>query len=133
MNYTRRAGFGLVEVLVAITIVMIVLGGTGALVTQSINASGDAREKIVAEGLAQDLIEKVRNNRDLNNDLQSADNGFSLAEQKLNNITYKKKYESSDVSVASGSPIPKITVTISWYSTSTHRDQTYILSTILSD
>ncbi|HLB32471.1 MAG TPA: prepilin-type N-terminal cleavage/methylation domain-containing protein [Patescibacteria group bacterium] len=129
-----RAGFGLVEVLVAITIVMIVLGGTGALVTQSINASGDAREKIVAEGLAQDLIEKARNNRDLNKVLNDSGNGFSLAEQTLNNIVYKKKYESSSVAVTGGSPIPEITVTISWYSSSTHNNRRdYTLTTILSD
>jgi len=103
-------------------------------VTQSINASGDAREKIVAEGLAQDLIEKARNNRDLNKVLNDSGNGFSLAEQTLNNIVYKKKYESSSVAVTGGSPIPEITVTISWYSSSTHNNRRdYTLTTILSD
>ncbi len=128
MGIKRRGGFGLIEVMVAVTIIMIVLGGTGALVNQSINATGDAREKIIAEGLAQDMLEKARNNRDLNRELNDVANGFPIQGQTVpvHNTTYCQSF--NDVS-ETGLTARRLTATIKWPECG--GDQKYILTTIL--
>lgn len=124
----RRGGFGLVEVMVAVTIIMIVLGGTGALVNQSINATGDAREKIIAEGLAQDMLEKARNNRDLNRALNNAANNFPVQGQTVtvHNTSYCQSFD--EIS-ETGLVAKRVTATIKWPGCG--GDQKYILTTIL--
>ena len=61
-----RAGFTLVESLVAITIVLISVVGPLSVISKTLSFSYSARDEIIAFYLAQDGVEYVRNVRDKN-------------------------------------------------------------------
>ncbi len=61
-----KTGFTLVETLVAITILLLAIGGPMFAVSQSLKSSYYARDQITAFYLAQDAIEYIRNLRDEN-------------------------------------------------------------------
>ena len=66
MTNPNQRGFTLVETLVAITIIALAMVGPLYAVQQSLNASRNARDQLVASSLAQEGIEYVRSIRDAN-------------------------------------------------------------------
>lgn len=66
MTTSPQRGFTLVETLVAITIIALAMVGPLYAVQQSLNASRNARDQLVASSLAQEGIEYVRSIRDNN-------------------------------------------------------------------
>lgn len=61
-----EAGFTLVETLVAITILLIAVGGSLTVASQSIASAALARDQTIAFWLAQDAMEYIHNARDTN-------------------------------------------------------------------
>ena len=61
-----KAGFTLVESLVAITIVLISVVGPLSIISKTLSFGQSARDEIIAFYLAQDAVEYVRNVRDNN-------------------------------------------------------------------
>lgn len=62
--YTRQSGFSLVEVLVAITILLLVIVGPLQIIARSINSTNFATEQVNAWFLAQEGIELAQKGRD---------------------------------------------------------------------
>ena len=62
----KRGGFTLVETLVAISIFTVSILGLLAVLSQGVSDIGYAKKKIIAEYLAQEGIEYIRNMRDTN-------------------------------------------------------------------
>ncbi len=68
MTYTttKKSGFTLVEILVAISILSIAILATFTAVSQSLKATNFSEDQIVAYHLADEALEYVRNKRDSN-------------------------------------------------------------------
>jgi type IV pilus assembly protein PilV len=58
--FNSRAGFTLIEVLIALTILSVGLLGVALMQVTSISGTTFSREMNVATGLAQDMLEKIR-------------------------------------------------------------------------
>ena len=65
-NNKKQFGFSILEVMAAITIIVIGLVGVLALVNQNIQAQAVNRNMLIASQLAQEGLELVRNKRDKN-------------------------------------------------------------------
>lgn len=65
-NQVKCKGFSLIEVLVAITVLIVGLVGVVGLIVYNISISRASPEKVIAVNLAQEGIEVVRNIRDSN-------------------------------------------------------------------
>lgn len=65
-NINNRFGFSIIEVMAAITIIVIGLVGVLSLVTQNIQVSSINKNELIASQLAQEGLELVRNIRDEN-------------------------------------------------------------------
>ena len=81
MNHAiaKLGGFTLLETLVAISILMVAIGGPVALATESLKVVGPTKEKLVATFLAQEAAELIRNMRDRNSlagGVRTWDQGF---------------------------------------------------------
>ncbi|OUM03889.1 type IV pilus modification protein PilV [Variovorax sp. JS1663] len=63
--HPRQAGFSMVEVLVAIVILSFGLLGMAGLQAASLQANRDARLQSIAVGLARELTEMMRGNKDI--------------------------------------------------------------------
>jgi prepilin-type N-terminal cleavage/methylation domain-containing protein len=63
----RRAGFTLIEALVAIAILTISIAGPITMASKGLSAAMFARDQITAFYLAQEAVEYIRNIRDANN------------------------------------------------------------------
>jgi prepilin-type N-terminal cleavage/methylation domain-containing protein len=62
----RKAGFTLVETLIAISILIISISGPLVIISQALKSSYYARDEITAFYLAQEAVEFIRNQRDIN-------------------------------------------------------------------
>jgi prepilin-type N-terminal cleavage/methylation domain-containing protein len=62
----KNKGFTLVETLVALSVVMIAVGGPLTLASQSLSAASLARNRMTATYLAQDAVETIKYKRDNN-------------------------------------------------------------------
>lgn len=63
-NNFKNKGFTLIETLVAITILMISIVGPLTIAQKSLMAATLAKDQVIASFLAQEIIEKIKNNRD---------------------------------------------------------------------
>jgi prepilin-type N-terminal cleavage/methylation domain-containing protein len=63
----KKAGFSLVETLVAITILLIAIAGPLTIASMALSDAKIAKDQVTARFLAQDALEYVRNIRDKNN------------------------------------------------------------------
>jgi type II secretory pathway pseudopilin PulG len=64
MKITKEAGFGLIETLIAASILAMVAGGSIALVNSSLKRSVDSLDRVVATNLSREAIELLRSARD---------------------------------------------------------------------
>lgn len=64
-NNHQNKGFTLIETLVAITILMISIVGPLTIAQKSLMAATLAKDQVIASFLAQEVIEKIKNDRDL--------------------------------------------------------------------
>ena len=62
-NIMNKKGFTIIETLVAVTILMISIAGPLTIAQKSLMASIYARDQVTASFLAQDFIEKIKNER----------------------------------------------------------------------
>ena len=61
-----KKGFTLLEVIISISVLTVAVGGTYALISQTMRAASLANSKLIAAYLAQEGVEIVRNFRDNN-------------------------------------------------------------------
>ena len=61
-----NAGFSLIEVLVAISVLLLAVTATLTVAAKSISISADARDQVTASFLAEEGVEFIRNKRDTN-------------------------------------------------------------------
>ncbi len=64
-NNFKNKGFTLIETLVAITILMISIVGPLTIAQKSLMAATLAKDQVIASFLAQEVVEKIKNDRDL--------------------------------------------------------------------
>lgn len=108
---SKKTGFSLLEVMVALSLLMITISSTTALIANSFNTVIEAKNKIIARYLAQEAIEYVRKVRDdnsfenptapnkwLKNPLNSCNTGVSCGIDVFDNIG------KGDIKVCSGGP-----------------------------
>jgi prepilin-type N-terminal cleavage/methylation domain-containing protein len=62
---SKNKGFTLIETLVAITILMISIVGPLTISQKSLMAATLAKDQVIASFLAQDIIEEIKNDRDI--------------------------------------------------------------------
>lgn len=62
----KKTGFSLLEVMVALSLLMITMSSTMALMANNFNTIAEAKNKIIARYLAQEAIEYIRKVRDDN-------------------------------------------------------------------
>jgi len=92
INFKSNSGFSLMEVIVAITIIVVGMIAIMSLMTTNITTGSYDRQKIVAINLAQEGIELVKNIRDSN----WADN--KNWDQKIKNKSdYRMSYDWNDL------------------------------------
>jgi Tfp pilus assembly protein PilV len=63
INFKNKKGFTIIETLVAVTILMISIVGPLTIAQKSLMASIYARDQVTASFLAQDMIEKIKNDK----------------------------------------------------------------------
>lgn len=63
INFKNKRGFTIIETLVAVTILMISIVGPLTIAQKSLMASIYARDQVTASFLAQDIIEKIKNDK----------------------------------------------------------------------
>ncbi len=63
INFKNKKGFTIIEALVAVTILMISIVGPLTIAQKSLMASIYARDQVTASFLAQDIIEKIKNDK----------------------------------------------------------------------
>lgn len=63
INLKNKKGFTIIETLVAVTILMISIVGPLTIAQKSLMASIYARDQVTASFLAQDIIEKIKNDK----------------------------------------------------------------------
>lgn len=63
INFENKRGFTIIETLVAVTILMISIVGPLTIAQKSLMASIYARDQVTASFLAQDIIEKIKNDK----------------------------------------------------------------------
>jgi Tfp pilus assembly protein PilV len=63
INFKNKKGFTIIETLVAVTILMISIVGPLTIAQKSLMASIYARDQVTASFLAQDIIEKIKNDK----------------------------------------------------------------------
>jgi len=127
----KRKGFGLIEVMVALTIMIIVIGATGATTRLSLSSAQSAQQSLVAAGLAQAMLENARFTRDKNPTVEPK---ITLDPQySLNNVVYKQSLEVKDETSdqLAGGHYWLVNATVAWRDKSTNQDRQYTLSTIL--
>jgi Tfp pilus assembly protein PilV len=69
MTYThaqKNNGFTIIETLVAITILMISIAGPLTIAQKGLSAAINSRDQVIASYLGQDLMEYIKNIRDIN-------------------------------------------------------------------
>lgn len=64
INTNKNSGFSLVEVLVAVTILLLVIAGPFSIISRSINSTNYATEQVNAWFLAQEGLELMQKGRD---------------------------------------------------------------------
>lgn len=132
MSIKKRKGFGLIEVMTALVVMIIVIGATGTVTQQSISTALGAEDSIVAAGLAQSLIEEVRFSRD-----QNPSGPIEVTFEPriiLNNIEYTRSVtidEVSDNQLLEG-VYWQVGATVQWNDTRTNQTREYTLETILT-
>lgn len=98
----NEQGFGLMEVIVSIFIILIGLMGVMALVNYSTIAGGTSASRLIAANLAQEGIEVVRNIRDLN----FGDNGWNDWYAGIEGTTnYLAQYNDTSLRAFSDTPL----------------------------
>lgn len=63
INFKNKKGFTIIETLVAVTILMISIVGPLTIAQKSLMASIYARDQVTASFLAQDIMEKIKNDK----------------------------------------------------------------------
>ena len=98
---SMKKGFTLLEVIIAISILTVGVGGTFILIHQTLRAASLSNSKLIAAYLAQEGTEIVRNFRDNNWLEQRADSGLSWKDG-LETGEYEVGYNDSSLSIFSG-------------------------------
>jgi prepilin-type N-terminal cleavage/methylation domain-containing protein len=80
-------GFTLVETMVAVSILMIAIVGPMTIVQNGLKSSQYARQEFIAQFLAQEALEYVRNIRDNNTDVRNCENWSGGALGNCDNST----------------------------------------------
>jgi len=101
--FKNNAGFSLLEVMVAISIMTVGLGGAMALITMSMNAGVVSSDRLVAANLAQEGIEVVRSIRDINYTNDSV--RWQTWYDNISNGTYSVQFDSQDFGSSYGTPL----------------------------
>ena len=96
-----KKGFTLIEVILAISILTLAVGGSFALIQQTLVAASIANSKLIASYLAQEGLEIVRNIRD-NNWLNQRVNRDLSWKAGLTTGIYEGDYNDESLSLYSG-------------------------------
>lgn len=126
-NKAVHKGFGLIEVMTSLVVMIIVVGATGVVTKQSVNTALGAQESIVAAGLAQEVMESARYARD-----KTPGGPIELTydrEVVLNNINYSRDVKIEDINDDGvvGGIYWRISVTVNWRDNRTNKDREYTL------
>lgn len=131
MSNTKKRAFGLIEVMTALTVMIVVIGAVATVTRQSILTAQNAKDSIVAAGLAQDVIEQVTLVR--NENPQSFEATFAPT-QTLNNIEYSRDVtiDKKTDDALYGGEYWEVKASINWYDSQTNSNKNYTLKTILT-
>ncbi|XOB41129.1 MAG: type IV pilus modification PilV family protein [Candidatus Nealsonbacteria bacterium] len=107
-NKFFKKGFTLLEVIVAVFILTVGVGGSFALIQQTLFAAAMAQSRIIAAYLAQEGIEIIRNIRD-NNWLEQRESSEVLWNDGLNNCLPPNSCCEADYETDTPSSYPPLT------------------------
>jgi type II secretion system protein I len=117
-----KAGFTLVEVLVALVLFAIVASGLAAFAVQSIRRTSDTRAATGAVLIAQERLENLRG-------LEYDDIAGSITTETIDGMDYGVDVDVDDDTPAAN--MKQVTINVDWDSPMGSR--TYVLETILTD
>ncbi len=128
---TKKRAFGLIEVMTALAVMIVVIGAVATVTRQSILTAQNAKDSIVAAGLAQDVIEQIALAR--NENPQSFEATFAPT-QTLNNIEYSREVtiDRKTDDTLYGGEYWEVKANINWYDLQTNSNKNYTLKTILT-
>lgn len=128
---TKKRAFGLIEVMTALTVMVVVIGAVATVTRQSILTAQNAKDSIVAAGLAQDVIEQVTLAR--NENPESFEATFAPT-QTLNNIEYSRDVtiDKKSDDALNGGEYWEVKASINWHDSQSNSEKNYTLKTILT-
>ncbi len=119
LGAAQSKGFGLLEVLISIAILVMVSGAAIALQISSTRGSINVKQDVVAYNLAQEAIEQVRQQRDSNwidqNPQTSWSSGFAAKSEQItiNNVTFTQNISFNPTPPVTGDSV-EVIATVSW-------------------
>ena len=93
--HNKKNGFGIIEVMIALSVLAVVISSFGAVASQSLKIALASEESLVAAGLAQDVLERAVASYE--KDPQKGEVPTFDKNVTLNNVTYNREIKIEEV------------------------------------
>jgi prepilin-type N-terminal cleavage/methylation domain-containing protein len=124
-----KRGFGLIEVMTAIAIIIIVVGAAGSAARQAIKIANSNTDQLVAEGVAQSILEKYK--ASVGGEKLNINDG-TTGTVKINNIDYKYEINVETRPSPNNKEYYEVVSTVNWQGDKDQKVQKFSLGTIIA-
>ncbi|MBP6930080.1 prepilin-type N-terminal cleavage/methylation domain-containing protein [Patescibacteria group bacterium] len=130
--HNKKNGFGIIEVMIALSVLAVVISSFGAVASQSLKIALASEESLVAAGLAQDVLERAVASYE--KDPQKGEVPTFDKNVTLNNVTYNREIKIEEVKddAVLNDTLWRMSVLVQWLDPRTDKDKQYSLTTELS-
>lgn len=130
--HNKKNGFGIIEVMIALSVLAVVISSFGAVASQSLKIALASEESLVAAGLAQDVLERAVASYE--KDPQKGEVPTFDKNVTLNNVTYNRAIKIEEVKddAVLNDTLWRMSVLVQWLDPRTDKDKQYSLTTELS-
>ncbi len=123
MPVPKKNGQSLIEVIVAMAVAILIVGGLLSAVIVAVRNSQFAKSQVLATKYAEEGMENTRQQRDTNWDTFWTKKGTTEGPAIISGTTFSRSIKYEDVSGGAGDKM-KVTVTVSWTDTiGTHKSE----------
>jgi len=124
----RSRGFGLIEVMTSLTVIVIVIGAVSSVTRQTLRVVNFNKDQLIAEGLAQKTLESAKFKIKSGAELSQFD---TTRQEKLNNIEYNCVISQNQKN-SNDKQYYELIATITWQDAATKKGQKISLGTLVS-